>query len=134
VRPQPQSGYIYYIDIVQYRSGTAIRHRHCSTQKPADHWSWVSVIPYHLIFDLFVFFFTFTIYLGEMSPTSYTDIVFFYDLKIPFAIWIGFFIGRRIIFMRPRLRSGSARVILTCVRVCHHFAATYSLLNALVRF
>jgi hypothetical protein len=43
------------MDIVQYRRATASRHRHCSTQKPADHWLWVSVIPYHTIFDLFLF-------------------------------------------------------------------------------
>jgi hypothetical protein len=85
-----------------------------------------------------------------MSPTSYTDILFFYDLKIPFAIWIGFFIGRRIIFMRPRLRSAvrqpplalrrvnavhhRAVFVLTYVRMCYHFATTYSVLNASVRF
>jgi hypothetical protein len=78
------------MDLVQYRHASATRRRHYNTQQHVVHWFCLPVILYHTIFDLFLFFYL-----------------------VPFAISIGFFIGRRIICVPDCVRlfvSGIRRV------------------------
>jgi hypothetical protein len=105
---------------------TATGRRHCSPQRHVRPSAVSSrTMPYHTIFDLFFYFYFYT---TTVRRLRHRHCICVRSQNIPFAIWIGFFIGRRIIFMRrgfafvslrPRCDAQTsvrhAVFVLTCV-------------------
>jgi hypothetical protein len=87
---------------------------------------------------------TLTIYLvvSTRNPISH-DIWFIFIFLLNTICDFDLLLYRSPYYLRPRLRSAIRQrytsytgpflyIIMTCVRVCHHFMATYSVLNASV--